>query len=195
MTGSATTADPAEAGQAAHELVDIVTRAQRFGFCRLRVATALGASPHELALLELIPSRASPSHQELVDIAQLIPEPCAARPFVVQCERVGLEHRVRPSGELDVATAPTLERALQAIELTGAQRIILDLRDLSFMDSTGVRLLLRANQRALADGHEFRLIAGSVAVQRPLQMTATLQRLPFIAAPVETVPRALKYAA
>lgn len=62
----------------------------------------------------------------------------------------------------------TLERALQAIEFTAAQRIILDLRGLSFMDSTGVHLLLRANQRALADGHEFGLIAGSVAVQRPL---------------------------
>jgi len=59
--------------------------------------------------------------------------PALIKPFVVQCERVGGEHRVRPSGELDVATAPTLERALQAIELTAAQRIILDLRGLSFI--------------------------------------------------------------
>jgi len=43
MTGSATTANPAEVGQATRELVDIVTRAQRLGFCRWRVATALGA--------------------------------------------------------------------------------------------------------------------------------------------------------
>ncbi len=110
--------------------------------------------------------------------------PALIEPFVVQCERVGREDRVRPSGELDVATAPTLERALQAIELTGARRIILDLRDLSFMGSTGVHLLLRANQRALANGHELGLIAGPLGVQRALQLTATLQRLPFIAAPV-----------
>jgi len=58
MTGSATTADHAEVGQATRELVDIVTRAHRFGFCRWRVATALGASPHQLALIELIPGRA-----------------------------------------------------------------------------------------------------------------------------------------
>ena len=58
MTGSAATADPAEVGQATRELVDIVTRAQRLGFCRWRVATALGALPHQLALIQLIPGRA-----------------------------------------------------------------------------------------------------------------------------------------
>jgi len=57
MTGAATT-DPAEVGQATRDLVDIVTRAQRLGFCRWRVATALGAAPHQLAVIELIPGRA-----------------------------------------------------------------------------------------------------------------------------------------
>ena len=58
MTGSATTGDPADVGQATRELVDIVTRAQRLGFCRWRVATALGAAAHQLALIERIPGRA-----------------------------------------------------------------------------------------------------------------------------------------
>ena len=58
MTGPATAADPAEVGQATHDLVDVVTRAQRLGFCRWRVATALGALPHQLALIELISGRA-----------------------------------------------------------------------------------------------------------------------------------------
>ena len=58
MTGSATAADPAEVGQATRELIDIVTRAQRLGFCRWRVATALGAAAHQLALIERIPGRA-----------------------------------------------------------------------------------------------------------------------------------------
>ena len=57
MTGSHH-ADPAEVGQATRELVDVVTRAQRLGFCRWRVATALGALPHQLALIEHIPGRA-----------------------------------------------------------------------------------------------------------------------------------------
>jgi len=58
MTGAATTADHAEVDQATRELVDIVARAQRLGFCRWRVATALGAAPHQLALIQLIPGRA-----------------------------------------------------------------------------------------------------------------------------------------
>jgi len=58
MTGSATTAVPAAVGQVTRELVEIVTLAQRLGFCRWRVATALGAAPHQLALIELIPGRA-----------------------------------------------------------------------------------------------------------------------------------------
>lgn len=58
MTESATTADAAAVGQATRELVDIVTRAQRLGFCRWRVATALGALPHQLALIEHVPGRA-----------------------------------------------------------------------------------------------------------------------------------------
>ncbi|MBA3327200.1 MAG: hypothetical protein H0T43_02730 [Solirubrobacterales bacterium] len=58
MTGSATTADHAEVGQATRDLFDILTRAQRLGFCHWRVATALGTSPHELALIEHVPGRA-----------------------------------------------------------------------------------------------------------------------------------------
>jgi len=52
MTGSAPTDEHAELGALASELIDIVTRAHRLGFCRWRVATALGASQHELALIE-----------------------------------------------------------------------------------------------------------------------------------------------
>ena len=54
MTASATAPDHAEVDQSTRELLDIVTRAQRLGFCRWRVATALGASPHQLALIQLI---------------------------------------------------------------------------------------------------------------------------------------------
>ena len=60
MTGSAATSEHAELGEAIRELVDIVARADRLGFCRWRVATALGASPHELALIEHIPAAHGP---------------------------------------------------------------------------------------------------------------------------------------
>jgi len=51
-TASVPPAEPVQLGAGTSELVDVVIRAYRRGFCRWRVATALGASPHELALIE-----------------------------------------------------------------------------------------------------------------------------------------------
>jgi len=48
-------AEPVQVGAAASELVDIVARAYRVGFCRWRVATALGATARDLELIERIP--------------------------------------------------------------------------------------------------------------------------------------------
>jgi len=62
------------ADQARAELVAIVKRSQRLGFCRWRVATALGASQHERALIdEQTAAEPGPDHrQELVDVSQLV---------------------------------------------------------------------------------------------------------------------------
>ncbi len=54
-TASVPPAEPVQLGAATSELVDIVTRAYRRGFCRWRVATALRVSAHDLELIERIP--------------------------------------------------------------------------------------------------------------------------------------------
>ena len=57
---------------------------------------------------------------------------------------------MQPHGELDLATVGTLQAALDGIE--GAGRLVLDLRGLSFLDSTGLRLLVRsAGARSATD--------------------------------------------
>ena len=56
-------------------------------------------------------------------------------------------HVVEPSGEIDLATAPELEACLDALFESGTRRIIIDLRDVTFIDSTGLRALLRARGR------------------------------------------------
>lgn len=63
----------APAAQARTELIDIVHRSHRLGFCRWRVATALGASQHEFALID-DQTAAEPSRddQEIVDVGQLV---------------------------------------------------------------------------------------------------------------------------
>jgi len=50
-------------------------------------------------------------------------------------------HYVAPSGELDIATVELLERALLEVERADSARIVLDLSGVSFIDSTGLRLL------------------------------------------------------
>jgi anti-anti-sigma factor len=57
------------------------------------------------------------------------------------------ESVVRVHGELDIATAPDLERAVLRPRAPG-EDVVLDLADLRFMDSTGLRILLRARTEA-----------------------------------------------
>jgi len=91
--------------------------------------------------------------------------------------------RVAPSGELDIATAPELERTLRALVASGPGLLVLDLRNLSFMDSTGLRLLLERDAAAREDSHRFALIEGPPEVQRLFSLTDTSGRFDFITAP------------
>ena len=56
-------------------------------------------------------------------------------------------HVVSVRGEVDLATGPAFERALAAVPGDGVESVIVDLTDCSFMDSTGLHLLTRAQER------------------------------------------------
>ena len=90
-------------------------------------------------------------------------------------------HYVAPSGELDIATVELLERALLEVEQADSARIVLDLSGLSFIDSTGLRLLLDVNERCGGAADRLRVIAGSPAVERLLDIVGLRERLPLIA--------------
>lgn len=96
----------------------------------------------------------------------------------VEPEREGV--RVVPSGQLDMATVPILEARLLELQESGFRRLIVDLRRLDFIDSTGLRLLLACDAEARKDGFSFALIAGPPKVQRLFELTKTLHVLPFI---------------
>ena len=51
------------------------------------------------------------------------------------------------AGELDIATAPQLEQAVTQLCEAGAQEIEINLRDVTFIDSTGMQAILRAKER------------------------------------------------
>jgi len=100
--------------------------------------------------------------------------------LTVRSERRGDAFHVEPSGELDIATAELLEQELRAAEDSDAARIVLDLSGLAFMDSTGLRVVLDANERCGGEADRLRVIAGSPAVERLLDIVGLRERLPLI---------------
>jgi anti-anti-sigma factor len=72
-------------------------------------------------------------------------------PFSVRTYPEGSSVRVRVSGELDLATVACLHDALER-EQSAGRGVILDLSDVSFMDSSGLRLILRAQGDPRRDG-------------------------------------------
>jgi anti-sigma B factor antagonist len=100
--------------------------------------------------------------------------------FSVRETREGRAHRLTPIGELDLVTTPILERAFDAIlRDDDAEMIVVDLTELSFMDSTGIHLLLRM-QAACEGADRLRVINGSRPVQRILDVTGVRALLPII---------------
>ena len=98
----------------------------------------------------------------------------------VRSERRGDAHHVAPVGELDIATSELLDHELRAVQDSDAATIVLDLSGLTFMDSTGLRVVLDANERCGGEGGRLRVIAGAPAVERLLDIVGLRQRLPLI---------------
>ncbi|HEV7584561.1 MAG TPA: STAS domain-containing protein [Solirubrobacteraceae bacterium] len=90
----------------------------------------------------------------------------------------GATHTLILTGELDMATAPPLEAVVSACAACAA-RLTLDLSQLTFMDSTGLNLVLSAREMCRDSGAEFALIPGPRLVQRVFEITGLVERLPF----------------
>ena len=84
---------------------------------------------------------------------------------------------VRVEGELDMASAPRLGRVLNTALDQGASTVSLDLTELTFLDSTGVRVLISAHRRAADQGCVFTLSRPTRSVRRALHLTGVDQVL------------------
>jgi anti-anti-sigma factor len=85
---------------------------------------------------------------------------------------------LRPAGELDIATAPRLERAL-IHERRPGDRVVLDLANLEFLDSTGLRVIVHAVEASRTGGWELTLRQGPPAVRRVFEISGVIRALPF----------------
>lgn len=90
---------------------------------------------------------------------------------------------VRPLGELDLATAPELDAALGAAG-AHARLVILDLRGLEFIDSSGAHVIVEAILRAALAGRRLVVIRGIAQVQRVFEMTGADEGIEMFDLPV-----------
>jgi anti-anti-sigma factor len=106
-----------------------------------------------------------------------------AVPFEVEiAERGDLVHVIL-RGELDISTASRLEEDLLRIEADGRGTLVLDLSQLDFMDSTGLRLVIATDDRAREAGRRFVVVQGNEMVQRVLRVTRLDERLEIVEDP------------
>jgi anti-anti-sigma factor len=86
-------------------------------------------------------------------------------------------HTLALTGELDLGSASKLEQAVREVCVSGSE-LVIDLRKVTFMDSTGLRVLIVAGALCEENGHELRIIPGE-DIQRILEMTGLDRVLPF----------------
>ena len=104
--------------------------------------------------------------------------------FEVGTQRIDGALIVAPKGEIDLATVDLVREAVER-EHAG-EDVVLDFRDVGFMDTSGLRYVLELNDRAPREDFELRLVRGPRAVQRVFEVSGLEPRLTFVDAPGES---------
>lgn len=99
--------------------------------------------------------------------------------FSIRSDREGGTYTVCPSGELDIATAPDLEAELRRAEASDASAIVLDLSELVFVRTPGLRLVLAAHQRSQANSRRLSLVRPRPQILRAFEISGLSEHLDF----------------
>ncbi len=83
-------------------------------------------------------------------------------------------------GELDLSSVGKVEEELRRVEAEGPSLLVLDLSGLSFLDSTGLRAVVTADERARENGRRLVVVRGPDAVQRVFSITRLEERLEMV---------------
>jgi anti-sigma B factor antagonist len=105
--------------------------------------------------------------------------------FRLEVRSQGRATIIAVSGELDLASSPALQEELDRVSGSDTDLLIIDLRELDFMDSTGLSVLVRAHQRAEEQGRQLAMVKGPQQVQRLLSLTGVAERLTLVERPEE----------
>lgn len=101
-------------------------------------------------------------------------------PFEVQATLDARTGRLAVSGELDIATRQRLEEEVAALLAQGARAVVIDLGELSFIDSSGLSLLVVLREQANADGWTLGLTRPNGQVLSVVKLTGADKHLPFL---------------
>ncbi|MEA2194218.1 MAG: hypothetical protein QOG42_652 [Solirubrobacteraceae bacterium] len=85
--------------------------------------------------------------------------------------------RVVPIGELDLATAGLLEKELLELRSSGFHHVVLDMHELTFIDSSGIRVVLAERRFADASDRELSLVGVQPVIHRALEICGLLAHL------------------
>lgn len=99
---------------------------------------------------------------------------------------------VEVRGEIDILTAPPLAARLDALSAGSRPDLVLDLRPMSFIDCSGLRLLCRARNRTLDRHGRLRLVSDSccfLRILRGTQLAGVFEIHPELSAALTAVPR------
>jgi anti-sigma B factor antagonist len=102
------------------------------------------------------------------------------RPLEITEAVEGDTGRLTLVGELDIATVPQLREATDSVLGRGVVRLTIDLRPLSFLDSSGLREFLVLHDRAEREGWTLALVRPREPALSIFQITRAEEHLPFV---------------
>ena len=106
--------------------------------------------------------------------------------FRVLTNESGARVEIAIQGELDLATAPQLDAEFERVgALDGLEWVIVDLRELAFLDSTGLEAIVKFDARSRAAGVEVAVVRGPRAVERLFAVMQLDRRLRIVDDPAE----------
>lgn len=100
--------------------------------------------------------------------------------MTLESQRDGDTHVLALNGELDLVTTPRVEKELRLVEASDADAIVIDLSGIEFVDSTGIRLLIEAQQRSRWEPGRLAVKRPPARVMRVLTIAGIDDLLPFV---------------
>jgi anti-anti-sigma factor len=93
---------------------------------------------------------------------------------------------VAPRGDLDLASAPSIQAALQSLE-PDDRALVLDLRKVDFLDTSGIRIVVEARRLADTGGYRFAVVRGSPRIHRIFEIAGLDNPDLFVDDPAELI--------